>query len=63
MTLFMRVDVKHNELPLSVHDSQKDMARHYGVRKSAITSEMNRAMKKGCKCQWVMVEVDEDDVG
>lgn len=62
MTLYMKIDVRNNELPISIHDSIKEMAEHYGRTRSEITSEMNRAVRRGTRCQWVQVEVEDDEV-
>lgn len=59
-TLWMMVDLKDNELPLAVADSLEELAELAGVKKKTITSRINSSRRRGTKCKYVKVQIDEE---
>lgn len=60
MTIVMLVTADKYELPLIVADSIADLAREIGKTPTDLYSAMSRARKRGGRCKYVRVEVEED---
>lgn len=58
--LWLKVTKDEYELPLAVGNSASDLARQVGVSRSTIISVMSNAKKRGGRCCYVKVEVDDD---
>lgn len=61
MTLWMKVTMDEYELPLAVADSSGELARRLGVSRSTVASVVSNAKKRGGRCCYVKVEVDDDE--
>lgn len=61
MVLYMQVTLDEYELPLAVADSSTELARMLGLRRDSVRSSMCHCKKKGWKCSYVKVEVEDDD--
>lgn len=57
---WMKVDLKHDEMPIAVADSQRELAKMLGVKESSIREEKSRAKRLGRPCCYVKVE-DSDE--
>ena len=61
MTLWMKVTLDEYELPLAVARSARELARCIDVSQSTVSSVVSNAKKRGGRCCYVKVEVDDDD--
>lgn len=61
MTLWMKVTLDEYELPLAVATSSRELARCVGVSSSTVASVVSNAKKRGGRCCYVKVEVDDDE--
>lgn len=61
MTLWMKVTMDKYELPLVVATSARELARCIGVSKTTVSSVVSNAKRRGGRCCYVKVEVDDDD--
>ena len=61
--VYMLVDLAHAELPIAVADSTTELARISGVQRQSILSSIHNARKRGCRCRYEVVEIDEDEDG
>ena len=59
--IWMKVDLKNNEEPLAVADSQRELAKLCGVKESTIRESICRAKKRGWKCRYIKIEDIEED--
>lgn len=60
MVLYMMVTKDKYELPLAVADTMAELARMVGVLPDSVRSAMCHDRKRGRKCQYIRVEVDEE---
>lgn len=58
---WMKVDLKNNEEPLAVADSQRELAKMLGVKESSIREEKSRAKRLGRPCCYIRVDDDDDE--
>ena len=61
MMVWMLVTNDKYELPLIVAKSAGELARLTGQRRSNIASAICHAEKRGARCKYVRVEVEDDD--
>lgn len=61
MTLWMKVTMDKYELPLAVADSSRELARCLGVSASTVASVVSNAKRRGGRCCYVKVEIDDDE--
>ena len=57
--LWMKVDLKDDEIPLAVADTQRQLAAICGVKEKTIKESISRAKKHGWRCCYVKVEEEE----
>lgn len=60
MTLWMQVTKDKYELPILVAQSLSEMSRLTGKAPCTICNTVKRAQRKGSRCMYVKVEVDDD---
>lgn len=60
MTIVMLVTTDKYELPLIVADSIAELAREIGRTPTDLYSAMSRARKRGGRCKYVRVEVEDE---
>ena len=60
MILWLRVTQDEYELPMVVADSRTELAEMLGVRPKNISSTMAHAKRRGWRCCYQKVEVDDD---
>lgn len=58
--LYMLVTYDRYEFPIIIADSAEELARKCGVKRNTIY-HMIRRQQKGCKSQYVCVEIDEEE--
>lgn len=61
MTIWMKVSADEYEWPLQIADTQKELAEKCGVRRDSITSAIRKSQRKGHKCCYVRVVVEEEE--
>lgn len=61
MTLWMKVTLDEYELPIAVVTSSRELARCVGVSDSTVAAVLSNAKRRGGRCCYVKVEVDDDD--
>jgi hypothetical protein len=61
MALWMQVTMDEYELPLVVARSSGELARLVGVSNSTVAALVSNAKRRGCRCRYVKVEVDDDE--
>lgn len=61
MTIVMLVTADKYELPLIVADSVADLAREIGRTPTDLYSAMSHAKKRGGRCKYVRVEVEDEE--
>lgn len=61
MTVWLYVTNDKYELPLAVADSLSILARKLGVSTNTIHSAMSHCRKKGYKCRYVKVVIDDKE--
>lgn len=61
MQIWMFVTKDKYEMPLAVADSVGELGQLIGRKKSTICSAMSRAKRRGTRCRYVKVEVEDDD--
>lgn len=61
MILWMQVTKDKYELPLVVARSARELARMTGRKSATICAAIIRAKERGGRCQYVKVEVDDDE--
>lgn len=59
--LYMLVSSDKYELPLAVADTTRELSVLIGVREDAIRSAMSKARKRGSKCRYVKVVIEEEE--
>ena len=62
ITLWMKVTLDKYELPVAVADTSGQLAQMIGVTPNNIHSAISNARKDGYRCQYVKVEIEEDDL-
>ena len=60
MDIWMQVSADKYEFPLLIAESQKELAMLCGVQRATIASAIGKAKRKGHKCQYVKVEIEEE---
>lgn len=60
MTIVMLVTADKYEPPMIVADSVAELAREIGRTPTDLYSAMSQARKRGGRCKYVRVEVEED---
>lgn len=61
MDIWMKVTPDEYEFPLQIADTQKELAMTCGIQRHTISSAMYKAKKKGHKCCYVRVEIEDDE--
>lgn len=61
MTVWLYVTKDKYELPLVVADSLSILARKLGVTTNTIHSAMSHSRKRGHRCRYVKVVIDESE--
>lgn len=62
MTLWMEVDLKNKELPTGrMAEKSADLARMCGINPKGVSDAICKARKKGRKCKYVRVEIDDTE--
>ena len=56
--IWMKVDVKNNDLPLVIAGSAGQLAIKCGVKVESIRQTVSRAKRKGWHCKYIRVEDD-----
>lgn len=59
MNLWLYVTKDEYELPIIVADSAGQLALRLGIPRNNIFTAINQARKKGYRCRYIKVEVDE----
>lgn len=59
--LWMKVSMDKYELPLIVCDSAAELARRIGVPQVNIRSAISKAKRRGYRCKYVKVAIDEEE--
>ncbi len=62
ITLWMKVTHDKYELPVAVADTAGQLALMVGCSVNAIHSGISNARRGGYRCQYVKVEIEEDDL-
>lgn len=60
-TIYMLMTTDKYELPLAVADTTRELSALIGVREDAIRSAMSKARKRGSKCRYVKVVIEEEE--
>lgn len=60
-SLYLLVSSDKYELPLAVADSIRELSALIGVREDAIRSAMSKARKRGNRCRYVKVVIEEEE--
>ena len=55
-TLWMKVDLYHDEIPLAVADSLDELAQMCGVKKQSIIQTMSRAKRLKHRCCYIVID-------
>ena len=58
--IFMLITTDRYELPVAVADTVKELAFLIGVSENNIRSAMSKAKKRGTRCRYVRVVVEEE---
>lgn len=61
MILYMMVTNDKYELPIAVADNAHELADMLGIKHGTVHSLMWRARKLHIKCQYIKVEIDEEE--
>ena len=62
MTIYMEVDLKNKELPTGrMAETATALSRMCGCNDKNVSSAIHHAKKKGGRCRYVKVEIDEED--
>lgn len=59
--VYMLVSHDEYELPLAVADTVRELSALIGVREDAIRSAMSKARKRGNRCRYVKVVIEEEE--
>ena len=59
-SLYLLVSSDKYELPLAVADTTRELSALIGVREDAIRSAMSKARKRGNRCRYVKVVIEEE---
>lgn len=62
MTIWLKVSTDQYELPEIVADSAGQLAQKLGVTKNHIFSAISHANKKGYKCQYRKVVINDEEL-
>ena len=62
MTLYMKVSNDKYELPEIIARTTIELAEKCGVKSQTVRSAMSHAKKHGWPCQYVRVEVEDDEI-
>lgn len=57
--IWMLIDLNHDELPIEVADTARELAQICGVKEKTIIQSVSRAKRMGIRCRYVKVVVDE----
>ena len=57
--IWMLIDLNHDELPIEVADTARELAQICGVKEESIIQSVSRAKRMGIRCRYVKV-VDEE---
>lgn len=60
-SLYLLVSSDKYELPLAVADTTRELSALIGVREDAIRSAMSKARKRGNRCRYVKVVIEEEE--
>lgn len=60
MYVYMMISNDKLELPLAVADTIRELARLVGTRENCISSAISHAKKRGYKCRYVKVAIDDE---
>lgn len=61
MTIWLQITRDEYELPVVVAESAKELARLTGTTENSIRSAITKAARRGNRCKYVKVEVDDQD--
>lgn len=61
MTLYMKVTLDKYEYPVAVAESVVELAKMVNVSTNTISSAMSHAKARGNRCQYVRVEVEDNE--
>ena len=62
MTIYMEVDLKNKELPTGrMSETAVGLSRLCGCSDRNVLTAIHHAKKRGGKCRYVKVEIDEED--
>lgn len=61
--LWMKVSNDEYELPEMVTETSTELSRKCGLTKSGVLIAISNAKRRGNKCQYIKVEIEEDDEG
>ena len=57
--IWMEIDLKNNEEPLSTAYSRYELSQLCGVKEKTISQSMSRAKKYGWRCRYIKVMEEE----
>lgn len=60
-SLYLLISSDKYELPLAVADTTRELSALIGVREDAIRSAMSKARKRGNRCRYVKVVIEEEE--
>lgn len=62
MTIYMEVDLKNKELPTGrMHETSFGLSRLCGCNERNVLTAINHAKKRGGRCRYVKVEIDDEE--
>lgn len=61
IAIWMKVTKDKYEFPLVTANSSRELAKKLGVFESTVSSTIRKAKQCGSKCQYVKVEIDDDE--
>lgn len=60
--IYMEVDLREAELPTGrMANSKSELSRMLGLHPSAVSSAITAARRRGNRCKYVEVEIDDDE--
>ena len=62
MKVYMEVTQDKYELPVAVADSVRELAYVVGVKENTVCNIMSRAKKRGGRCKYIKVELEEGEI-
>ena len=62
MYVYMKITTDRYELPVAVADTGEELAEICGVSRNNVYNTIRKARINGYRCQYVRVEVEDDNV-